>query len=301
MEGGQRGGRPGLRVDRCDGAGISRIAEALRLAVLRSADSEARLPTEAELADQHGVSRQTVRRAYQELVADGLVRRIPGRGTFAARGGSQYLRRFGTVEDLMSLSVDTEMEVLVPLTRRVEIEAAGRLGLSNDVTATISFRRLHLGVPFCVTDVYLPPSVGAAHRRRLRGAARCPQLADDHRTARPGAARADQRRGPDDHRCGRGRPCGLGNRMRGRRPDAADRPDLPDCQRGSVELAITRFVPPATATAQVCAADEADNPTTLWSTMAATIDPTMWTDRSHSFVLVSDFMGYLRKCEHSAP
>ena len=142
------------------GPAYRRIAEALRLAVLRSADSETRLPTEAELADQHGVSRQTVRRAYQELVADGLVRRIPGRGTFAAHGGSQYLRRFGTVEDLMSLSVDTEMEVLTALTRRVEIEAAGRLGLSDDVTATISFRRLHLGVPFCVTDVYLPPDVG---------------------------------------------------------------------------------------------------------------------------------------------
>jgi GntR family transcriptional regulator len=143
------------------GPAYRRIADALRQEVLRSnEDSEYRLPTEAELAEQHGVSRQTVRRAYQELVSDGLVKRIPGRGTFAAHGGSQYLRRFGTVEDLMSLSVDTEMEVLSPLTRRVEIEAAGRLGLSSDVTSTISFRRLHLGVPFCVTDVFLPPEVG---------------------------------------------------------------------------------------------------------------------------------------------
>ncbi|KUI23708.1 GntR family transcriptional regulator [Mycobacterium sp. GA-2829] len=138
-----------------------RIAESLRQSVLRSRDADLRLPTEAELAEQHGVSRQTVRRAYQELVSDGLVTRTPGRGTFVARGGSQYLRRFGTVEDLMSLSVDTEMEVLSPLARRVEIEAAGRLGLSSDVIATVSFRRLHLGVPFCVTDVYLPPEVGA--------------------------------------------------------------------------------------------------------------------------------------------
>ncbi|MGV9798623.1 GntR family transcriptional regulator [Mycobacterium sp. NPDC003449] len=138
-----------------------RIAEALRLTVLRSADDELRLPTEAELAEQHGVSRQTVRRAYQELVADGLVTRTPGRGTFAASGGSQYLRRFGTVEDLMSLSVDTEMEVLAPLGRRIDIEAAGRLGLSSDAVTTVSFRRLHQGVPFCVTDVYLPPAVGA--------------------------------------------------------------------------------------------------------------------------------------------
>lgn len=143
------------------GPAYQRIAEELRQAVLRAADSEVRLPTEAELARRYGVSRQTVRRAYQELVVDGLVTRTPGRGTFAAGGGSQYLRRFGTVEDLMSLSVDTDMEVLTPLARRVEIEAAGRLGLSSDVTWTVSFRRLHQGVPFCVTDVYLPPAIGA--------------------------------------------------------------------------------------------------------------------------------------------
>ncbi|ANW66927.1 MULTISPECIES: GntR family transcriptional regulator [Mycolicibacterium] len=150
-----------MTVEPSAGPAYQRIAESLRQTVLRSPDAEVRLPTEAELAQQYGVSRQTVRRAYQELVADGLVTRTPGRGSFAARDGSQYLRRFGTVEDLMSLSVDTEMEVLAPLARRIDIEAAGRLGLSSDAVTTVSFRRLHLGVPFCVTDVFLPPDVGS--------------------------------------------------------------------------------------------------------------------------------------------
>ncbi|MBV2365722.1 GntR family transcriptional regulator [Streptomonospora nanhaiensis] len=44
-----------------------------------------RVPTEAELARTHGVSRVTVQRAVQELVRRGLVVRYRRRGTFVAR------------------------------------------------------------------------------------------------------------------------------------------------------------------------------------------------------------------------
>jgi DNA-binding GntR family transcriptional regulator len=44
-----------------------------------------RLPTEATLATQTGVSLVTVRRALAELAAQGVVRREQGRGTFVAR------------------------------------------------------------------------------------------------------------------------------------------------------------------------------------------------------------------------
>src|SRR5215471_213918 len=43
-----------------------------------------RLPPERELAAALGVSRSTVMRAYQELVAEGLVRAAPSRGTVVA-------------------------------------------------------------------------------------------------------------------------------------------------------------------------------------------------------------------------
>src|SRR6478752_10797326 len=72
----------------------------------------ARLPTESELAEHHGLSRQTVRRAFQDLVAEGMVYRVPGRGTYAREPGRRYLRQLGSIEDLMSLSDDTTMEVL---------------------------------------------------------------------------------------------------------------------------------------------------------------------------------------------
>jgi DNA-binding GntR family transcriptional regulator len=115
-----------------------------------------RLPTESELVAEHGLSRQTVRRAFQDLVAEGVVYRVPGRGTYANRG---YLRQLGSIEDLMSLSEDTTMEVLQGLSRRVDVSAASRLRLDHDVVYTVVFRRLHDAVPFVVTTVHLPESV----------------------------------------------------------------------------------------------------------------------------------------------
>lgn len=118
-----------------------------------------RLPTESELVALHGLSRQTVRRAFQDLVAEGVVYRVPGRGTYASEPGRRYLRQLGSIEDLMSLSDDTTMEVLAGLRRRVDVDAASRLRLDNDVVYSVVFRRLHDGVPFVLTTVHLVPSV----------------------------------------------------------------------------------------------------------------------------------------------
>lgn len=46
--------------------------------------SGAKLPNELELADQYGVARLTVRRAIKDLVGDGLLVVVRGRGTFVA-------------------------------------------------------------------------------------------------------------------------------------------------------------------------------------------------------------------------
>jgi GntR family transcriptional regulator len=138
-----------------------KLARELRTAILRHDFPDGvRLPTEAELAESHQVSRQTVRRAFQDLVADGMVYRVPGRGTFAAPREEQYLRQFGSVDDLMSLSIDTSMELVTPLHREVNLDAAGRLHLQSDRVHQLTFLRLHEDTPFCVTTVYLPPAAG---------------------------------------------------------------------------------------------------------------------------------------------
>src|ERR1700728_1318235 len=48
--------------------------------------SEARLPSEPSLAEEHGVSRVTVRRALDDLPGEGRAERKPGSGTFVSAG-----------------------------------------------------------------------------------------------------------------------------------------------------------------------------------------------------------------------
>lgn len=119
------------------------------------------LPTEAEIARKYSISRQTVRRAFQDLVAEDLVFRVPGRGTFATPSSGRYLRHFSSVADLMALSADSQLQVLHPLTAAVDPTAAGRLRLSDDRVAKTTFLRVHYGEAFSHTTVFLPPRVRA--------------------------------------------------------------------------------------------------------------------------------------------
>jgi len=138
-----------------------RLAESLRGAVFSGKYGEDRpLPTEEQLAAEFGVSRSTVRRAMQDLVAEGAIYRVPGRGTFPLVQQDRYLRQVGSVEDLMALSEDTEAEIISPLEARVDIEAAGRLALDEDRVMSLTLRRLYGVTPFAVTTIVVPVSVG---------------------------------------------------------------------------------------------------------------------------------------------
>jgi GntR family transcriptional regulator len=121
-----------------------------------------RLPTEFELALLHGVSRQTVRHAFGELVAESLVYRVRGRGTFPtplAKSGA-YLRSFGSIDELLALSLDTQLELVHAFERRTDVGAASRLRLTSDEVVVGTFLRLHEDVAFCFTTTYLPPKLG---------------------------------------------------------------------------------------------------------------------------------------------
>lgn len=117
------------------------------------------LESDADLCELFGVSRMTVRQATQRLVAEGLIYRTPGRGTFVAR--PQLHRHTNT---LLSLSADmarrgqtVHSRVLVAHTRLIEADEIGPLRLSSSSIVThIGRLRLADDVPIAIENVVLP-------------------------------------------------------------------------------------------------------------------------------------------------
>lgn len=139
------------------------LAAELRTAILSGEfPPDKKLPTEIELAAARGLSRQTVRQAFRELVSESLVYRVRGRGSFAtppSRRGT-YVRSFGSIDDLLALSHDTELEVFDPFRLRTDVAAADRLQQPIDQVLAGSVRRSHAGSVFCFTHVFLPVAIG---------------------------------------------------------------------------------------------------------------------------------------------
>lgn len=134
------------------------------------------MPSEAELVDQYGVARSTVRLALKQLAAEGLVYTTQGRGTFVAdRPVLRYpasvshsrSRRETTATDVHQMDLaeqgrrghhTIEVEVL-----RAPDDVAARLELEEGADRVLVRRRVHFvdDQPSHIGDTYYPADLVA--------------------------------------------------------------------------------------------------------------------------------------------
>jgi GntR family transcriptional regulator len=134
------------------------IQQALRARIEQLGPDEP-LPSDAMLCAEFGVSRMTARNAVQGLVQEGLVYRVPGRGTFVARRPAH--RQAGKI---WSFSDEMRRRAKTPSSRLLTQEIqqptpqeAARLQLRAADTVVI-VRRLRLadGVPIALEHAAFP-------------------------------------------------------------------------------------------------------------------------------------------------
>ncbi len=151
----------------------------------------ARLPTEAQLAAQHGVNRHTVRRAVEALVRTGLVRVEQGRGAFVAEDRIDYVvtSRTRFSEWIRRENREPEGRVLQVREQPATPQVAAGLGVApGDTVALLERLGLADGVPVSLACHWFDT-------------ARLPGILDALRAA-PGVTQALQAVGvPDYVRC----------------------------------------------------------------------------------------------------
>lgn len=128
---------------------------------------EGRLPSEPALAQEHGVSRVTVRRALDRLAGDGMIERRPGSGTFVS-GGKTLMPVVADFSNALTYLVEMGRKTGVRLISFGYVAAtptmAEELRLDAHERLQRSVRvRLIDGQPFSYLVTHVPERIGISY------------------------------------------------------------------------------------------------------------------------------------------
>lgn len=127
-----------------------------------------RIPTEAELAAEYGVSRITVRQALSALEEEGLIRREAGRGTFVSeqRRFTGAMQVEGSLDDLITMALTTSVRLIDLRSVRATPQQAELLQLpvGSPLLRCTRLRFQH-EQPFAYVVNLLPQEVGRRIKR----------------------------------------------------------------------------------------------------------------------------------------
>jgi GntR family transcriptional regulator len=113
-------------------------------------------PSERELVQRFGVARMTVRQAMDALVGEGLLERVPGRGTFVAEPRTQPGKLLSFSEEMSRRGLLAESQTLIARREKAGPGVARALQLTEG-DPVIHWKRLRRadGAPMCIEDAYL--------------------------------------------------------------------------------------------------------------------------------------------------
>ena len=129
--------------------------------LIQGAEPGSPAPSERELVQHFGVARMTVRQALDALVSEGLLERVPGRGTFVARARLDvHVRLSSYTEEMGRRGMKPESRTLLARMESAGPGVAKALEI-REGDKVVHWQRLRLadGIPMCIEDAYLSDSI----------------------------------------------------------------------------------------------------------------------------------------------
>lgn len=150
----------GKRIDKTIPVPLYYQLKEILLDYIDTQEGEGTLPTELEMCGRFEISRPTVRQAINELVVDGRLERIKGKGTFITRKKikQDYLLLIKSFNDEMhnkGLAHKTKVLELVPATANEHLSAVLHVALGSALIKLFRVRSVN-EEPIVIVETFLP-------------------------------------------------------------------------------------------------------------------------------------------------